>query len=49
MSAVGFVLSVAGRFRVNEYKLLGYYPNPAECARAGIEFKALRPPVGLEL
>jgi hypothetical protein len=49
MTAVGVVLSVAGRFRVNEYKLLGYYPNPEECARAGIEFKALRPPVGLEL
>mmetsp|Transcript_16793 Transcript_16793/g.50863 ORF Transcript_16793/g.50863 Transcript_16793/m.50863 type:complete len:112 (-) Transcript_16793:315-650(-) len=48
MGAVGFVLSMAGRYRVNEYKLLGYYPNPSECARAGIEFKALRPPVGIE-
>ena len=41
-------MSYLGRYRINEYKLLGYYPNPSECRWAGIEFKELRPPIGIE-
>ena len=46
--ALGFLMSYLGRYRINEYKLLGYYPNPSECRWAGIEFKELRPPIGIE-
>jgi len=41
-------MSMCAGYRLNEYKLLGYYPNEEECRIAGIEFKISRDPIGLE-